>query len=195
MLKLGLHGRSLEELELACKSITTSKVNYSIEDENGGAVVVFSSADSDKVEPNLVCSVNQFLSALPLRHPSKALLHPNKTGDPSERLSQKIRESLDICREAIERYGLDSVALSFNGGKDCTVLLHLLREVIPKDKLKLLTFYFVPENSFPEVEDFSQGCVSDYNLDICRFQCSVREGLSKIEDNYPHIKAIFAGKY
>lgn len=40
------------------------------------------------------------------------------------RLGQRVRSALAVIDEAIERYG-DALSLSFNGGKDCTVLVHL----------------------------------------------------------------------
>ncbi|GKT36165.1 hypothetical protein ADUPG1_009183 [Aduncisulcus paluster] len=43
-------------------------------------------------------------------------------------LSKKIRKALDVICKAFHKY--KRVAFSFNGGKDCTVVLHLLRTAI-----------------------------------------------------------------
>ncbi len=54
---------------------------------------------------------------------------------------------------------IEKVAFSFNGGKDSTVLLHLLRAVLeslPGDQAGKMfrSFYFVREDDFAEVDDF-----------------------------------------
>ena len=38
----------------------------------------------------------------------------------------RVLEVLDVFRQCLDRWSLAEIALSFNGGKDCTVLLHLL---------------------------------------------------------------------
>jgi len=32
-----------------------------------------------------------------------------------------------VIHESFDQFGVENMALSFNGGKDCTVILHLLR--------------------------------------------------------------------
>lgn len=40
-------------------------------------------------------------------------------------LGQKVAAALQTIEEALDRFGLDRVCAGFNGGKDCTALLHL----------------------------------------------------------------------
>lgn len=46
-------------------------------------------------------------------------------------LSLKVRRSQQRIREWIDRFGTDGVYISFSGGKDSTVLLHLVRDLYP----------------------------------------------------------------
>ncbi|KAI9327067.1 hypothetical protein DFJ73DRAFT_632278 [Zopfochytrium polystomum] len=48
----------------------------------------------------------------------------------ADTFSSSLARAVNVVRTAIDRYGISGVALSFNGGKDCTVLLHLLRSVL-----------------------------------------------------------------
>ena len=60
----------------------------------------------------------------------------------------------------------EEIALSFNGGKDCTVALHLLRAVIStindsetelsgEELIKRVKFvHFVKDNEFEQIEEF-----------------------------------------
>jgi len=49
-----------------------------------------------------------------------------------EEFAKKIRRSIDIVEECLSRYGLQEVCIGFNGGKDCTALLHLVHAVMLK---------------------------------------------------------------
>ncbi|KAG8981602.1 3'-phosphoadenosine 5'-phosphosulfate sulfotransferase [Tulasnella sp. 427] len=52
----------------------------------------------------------------------------------SDGLAARVKEALDVIEQVIERYGWDHVSMSFNGGKDCTVLLHLLAAVLHRTR-------------------------------------------------------------
>ncbi|KAL1728325.1 hypothetical protein EV714DRAFT_252866 [Schizophyllum commune] len=50
--------------------------------------------------------------------------------DGDEPISPLIKEALTVIEEALNDYGFDRMSISFNGGKDCTVLLHLYVAVL-----------------------------------------------------------------
>ncbi|KAG9045075.1 3'-phosphoadenosine 5'-phosphosulfate sulfotransferase [Tulasnella sp. UAMH 9824] len=45
-------------------------------------------------------------------------------------LARSVKEALDVIERVVQQYGWDHISMSFNGGKDCTVLLHLLAAVL-----------------------------------------------------------------
>jgi len=109
-------------------------------------------------------------------------------------LSQKITHALDIIKRALAEYKLEGVALSFNGGKDCCVLLHLLYLVLSKyspfSKLKIL--YFQHADSFPEVDQFVHKCIEIYGANISFVSTPIRQALAE-QVNEHGMKAVFMG--
>ncbi|CAI5714744.1 unnamed protein product [Hyaloperonospora brassicae] len=51
-------------------------------------------------------------------------------------MQKRLQKAFDVMRSAIDIFGLEGVCFSFNGGKDSTVLLHLLRIVVAKRVLE-----------------------------------------------------------
>lgn len=76
-------------------------------------------------------------------------------------LKLKIRLTQQRIREWVDHFGLDSVYVSFSGGKDSTVLMDICREMYPSIKAM---FVDVP-TQYPELREF----VKTYdNVDIVR---------------------------
>lgn len=104
-----------------------------------------------------------------------------------------LRGSKGLTRS--ERYGganrLDRLALSFNGGKDCTVLIHLFAASLLRHHHATLSnssavttlapvlkaVYIRCESPFPQVEAFVTLCTERYHLDLAAVDGGMKEGL------------------
>ncbi|CAK5263695.1 unnamed protein product [Mycena citricolor] len=86
-----------------------------------------------------------------------------------------VKEALEVIDVALDTHGTEHVSISFNGGKDCTVLLHLYagalaRRLSPSECMKPIpALYIAVPSSFPLLETFIEESAARYNLDI--FQC------------------------
>ncbi|KAI0822382.1 hypothetical protein BC628DRAFT_1417787 [Trametes gibbosa] len=75
-------------------------------------------------------------------------------------LAAPVQEALQVIDEAFDSWGEEHVSLSFNGGKDCTVLLHLVaaslgRRASSGASPKTLSAVYIPVPSpFAQLEEF-----------------------------------------
>jgi len=108
-------------------------------------------------------------------------------------LARKVEHSLNVIKQALAEYKLEGVALSFNGGKDCVVLLHLLYLVLSKHNSfsRLRVLYFTHDNSFPEVDSFVQQCNKIYNIKIDFVTTPIKTALVGLVQN--GVRAVFMG--
>lgn len=67
-------------------------------------------------------------------------------------LDLKIRRTQQRIREWVGYYGVDGVCVSFSGGKDSTVLLHLVRELYPSVEAVFVNTGL----EFPEIQKFAK---------------------------------------
>jgi FAD synthetase len=73
-----------------------------------------------------------------------------------------------VIEECLSRYGPEEVCVSFNGGKDCSALLHLVyaswkkKKTSPNQKLRAL--YIRSLDPFPEMEQFVQDTRQRHDL-------------------------------
>lgn len=99
----------------------------------------------------------------------------------------------------------EGLAFSFNGGKDSTVLLHILLDAVQlwsaaqgqhwepeSGLLNVHVFFFLGPDEFPEVKDFVSTCGAAHFLDVHIYTCGFKDGLQRIVSEQP-VKAIFMG--
>ncbi|KAJ2650772.1 3'-phosphoadenosine 5'-phosphosulfate sulfotransferase, partial [Coemansia sp. RSA 1285] len=148
----------------------------------------------------------RYIGLVVLRGPSVILLSPT---DGSEEIANPF---LDMAVLSETAYNFASkptnvsanlpshIALSFNGGKDCTALMHLVRAALYKynkehnlSTTPLVALYVLYKKAFPEVDDFVERSVVRYDLDLVKVSGPMKQGLQAFKDSHPEIKAIFVG--
>ncbi|KAL3839698.1 hypothetical protein ACJIZ3_024289 [Penstemon smallii] len=124
------------------------------------------------------------------------------------RLKTKYNNAIYVIQRALALYSFEEVAFSFNGGKDSTVLLHLLRAGYhlhkaakkqssgdPKDAEithPIRTIYFESPSAFPEINSFTYDTAFTYKLEMEIIRLDFKSGLEALLKAKP-IKAIFLG--
>lgn len=105
---------------------------------------------------------------------------------------------LQVIGKALDDYPLEQIFLSFNGGKDCTVLLHLVYNLLKRrpnsQHSSLLCIYLQPEHPFDEVESFVGDCSKKYFPIVIKPGLGTKQdALFRICNDYPDLKACLMG--
>ncbi|GAA5949423.1 hypothetical protein JCM3765_003404 [Sporobolomyces pararoseus] len=131
-------------------------------------------------------------------------------------LGLKVKDALQVVEKAIQLYSINNLALSFNGGKDCTVLIHLLASSLlhlsspsfstttkaTPSLPPIPTIYIRQPSPFPQEESFTSLCQSRYNLELSAVEGksmkdSLREWIeerkSRLGIENGEIKAVLVG--
>ncbi|KAI5680764.1 hypothetical protein M9H77_01991 [Catharanthus roseus] len=124
------------------------------------------------------------------------------------RLKTKYNNAIYVIQRALALYSIEEVAFSFNGGKDSTVLLHLLRagyylhnaeKSLPNGDLDrdeisfpIQTIYFECPSAFPEINSFTYDTAAKYGLQMEIIRLDFKAGLEALLKAKP-IRAIFLG--
>ncbi|XP_011305908.1 probable FAD synthase [Fopius arisanus] len=109
------------------------------------------------------------------------------------RRNPRVRYSLVILEQCLDRYNCDEIFLSFNGGKDCTAVLHLLASVFLSRGIQLLTCLYVTGDPFPEVDAFVEKASEYYNLKVIRMKKPVISALGIYLNENKNLKAGILG--
>ncbi|KAH8697908.1 phosphoadenosine phosphosulfate reductase [Talaromyces proteolyticus] len=138
------------------------------------------------------------------------------------RVQDQLRVSIRVVDEALTKYRPEEIALSYNGGKDCLVLLIVIlaclaRQPSPFSKNPATTnnsdsnsnpngsanppafpetfqsVYIVPPHPFAEVDEFVVSSAAEYHLEVVRYSLPMKEGLESYLADRPSIRAVFVG--
>jgi FAD synthetase len=79
------------------------------------------------------------------------------------------------------------LSLAFNGGKDCTVLLHLAVAALyhrlkGQEIRRIQSVYVTCRNPFTEVDEFVDVCAQRYGLDSVKIPAPMRQALQQFLD-------------
>jgi len=116
----------------------------------------------------------------------------------SKSFEDKLQHSLKVLNKAFDDYCLEHIFLSFNGGKDCTVLLHLVYNLLKKrsnvQDSPMLCIYLQPEQPFEEVEKFVGECSKKYFPIVIKPGFGTKQdALFRICEDYPELRACLMG--
>jgi len=92
---------------------------------------------------------------------------------------------MENVQNAYQRYG-KSLALSFNGGKESTVILDLAIKQLPK----ILIYYVMDKNEFPEILKFIDEICQNRNINLLVYY-DMKEAISDLKNK--GIEAILTG--
>lgn len=93
-------------------------------------------------------------------------------------LALKVKKTQQRIREWVYEYGIDHVYVSFSGGKDSTVLLHIARQIFPEIK----AVFADTGLEFPEIREFVK---TFDNVDIVKPKMTFKQVIEKY--GYPMI--------
>jgi FAD synthetase len=105
-------------------------------------------------------------------------------------------EAEAVLDQALDKFKVEGLCVAFNGGKDCTLALHLMLGVMGRRGVgcsKLTCLYIEDPDPFPEVEAFVEEQALDLGLDLVRIQGPAKGALRVLGELRPRVKAIVMG--
>lgn len=115
----------------------------------------------------------------------------------SPALRCKVDKAIGIIKEALQKYGPDGLCIAFNGGKDCTALLHLFYAVLAaefgKYEKSLTTWYVKDPKEFEELKEFVDESKLRYNLELITIEGKMKEALEQLKLKQPKVEAVLMG--
>lgn len=134
-------------------------------------------------------------------------------GGEAAALAAKIQGAMQVIAGTLDEFSANGSCLSFNGGKDCTVLLFLLDAVLQQRMLQTHTsggagdgnaapdalrdplncVFVAPRDAFADVEAFVEESVLRYHLSLLRVPWPMKSGLQRLQEMAPAIRAVFIG--
>ena len=101
-----------------------------------------------------------------------------------------LQDRLGVIRDTIHKYGEENFYISFSGGKDSTVVHHLVDMALPDNKIPRV--FSNTGIEFKAIVDFVKS-LNDPRLVIIRPKKKVRETLEKV--GYPFKSKLYSQRY
>ncbi|XP_017480705.1 PREDICTED: FAD synthase-like isoform X1 [Rhagoletis zephyria] len=114
-----------------------------------------------------------------------------------KRVEKLEKDVFALFAQVLHLYRAEELMVSFNGGKDCTVLLDLVHSYFKRNKcishIRLPVLYIEAEDGFEEVEAVVLDCERRYNINLIRRKGCIKEALTQILQEMPEIRAVLMG--
>ncbi|KAI4492031.1 hypothetical protein M0802_010156 [Mischocyttarus mexicanus] len=104
-----------------------------------------------------------------------------------------VQNAIVVLKQCYDKYNANEIFLSFNGGKDCTVVLHLTACICALRKVSPPLCLYVPADPFPEMETFIEEAANYYGLELIRKEPPLRSALDELLSNKKYLKASLMG--
>ncbi|KFM74835.1 FAD synthase, partial [Stegodyphus mimosarum] len=108
-----------------------------------------------------------------------------------------VSSALAVIEEMLKVYSLSNICICFNGGKDCTALLHVLyssvQKLCPNEWNHIRGLYVRNGETFQELENFVQEIITKYQLNLTVIEGDMKETISQYLKSHPQIKAVIMG--
>ncbi|KAF0300822.1 FAD synthase [Amphibalanus amphitrite] len=108
---------------------------------------------------------------------------------------EHVKEAVDIVNQCYDKYSPEEVCVCFNGGKDCTAVLHLAHTIQtgrhPGSRLRAV--YIRESKPFPAMETFVEETRVRYDLDLYIIGGPMKAGLHAMKEHWPEVKACIMG--
>jgi FAD synthetase len=114
-------------------------------------------------------------------------------------LSSKVRHSFNVLEQCLTRYTPNQIAVAFNGGKDCTVVLHQYSLVLNQtyahlnNKPTLRALFIHNKPQFDNVVQFIDESVKYYEIDLIQIDGRIKDALYQLKTSHPDIQCVIMG--
>lgn len=115
------------------------------------------------------------------------------------KLANRIHHSFNVLEQCLSKYTPNQIAVAFNGGKDCTVVLHQYSLALNNKsshtdtKPPLHALFIHNKSQFDSVLQFIDESVKHYDLDLIQIDGRIKDALFRLKSSHPEIECIIMG--
>ncbi|KAH8328069.1 hypothetical protein KR067_003646 [Drosophila pandora] len=107
-------------------------------------------------------------------------------------LREKLNRSSGLIKRAMDLYSPTEWIVSFNGGKDCTVMLDIMAKMKPP-AVTLRAVYVKSLDPFEEMEKFIHASSQRYGMQLRRYDGILKLAIEQLVAEEPQLRAVFLG--